>query len=147
MSDIEPTELQMELLEVGAAIGRVTGAVVRREEGSDAEPNGEDLSIELGPPRIDLPVTVLAERAGLNDVAVNVFRVVAAAELDRMVSRLMRRLAQDPTRPGLEVDAILTVAEGVGQSPLDALGAFDSDAPLLARGLLQWVGGDAGPVL
>jgi len=128
---------------VARAIIDVCSAVVAEEEGEP--PPVQRVSL----PVLDraLPIAGLAEHAGIDAVATDVLRLLVAAELDRRAHRCMRRLAQDPTLPGIEVDAVVTAAEGVGIAPALALEALDPEGRLVGRGLIEWTERATGPLL
>lgn len=91
-------------------------------------------------------IAELARRAALDRPAVILLRLLAAAELDRHAHRMVRRLAVDPTRPGLEVDALVTIFEATGLDAGTALAALQLSQSLVRKGLVQAMSDD-GPLL
>jgi hypothetical protein len=120
---------------VAAAIAEVCRRVVAAEEGLELEPADPPVLPRLDP---ELPLAALARRAGLDPAATAVLRLLVAAELDRHAHRFMRRLAEDPTQAGIEVDAVVTAAAGVGVPAARALDALAHDGALLGYGLVEW---------
>jgi ATP-dependent 26S proteasome regulatory subunit len=122
----------------------VTARVVAHETGRDvsgAPPISE-------PPDATTPALVdLFERAGLDDTERWIVRVLLAAEVDRNAYRCLLRLSSDPTHAGVSVDALATLAEGVGRDPTAILLAIRPDARLFARGLIEVIGNPAHPAI
>jgi AAA+ superfamily predicted ATPase len=133
-----------ELAAMRAALAEVCRQVVAREERPDkAEPFK---TVAFPPAQRGGALGQLARRADLSESSVAVLRILVTGELDRIAHRFLRRLAEDPTQSGIEVDAVVTAAEGMGVDPLDALEALQPDAPLFTLGLVEWLV-KAGPVL
>jgi ATP-dependent 26S proteasome regulatory subunit len=75
--------------------------------------------------------------AELDSAATLVFRILVAAELDRGVHRVLRKLSADPATSGTPVDGVVAIAEGLGEDPVLALRALWSGSQLVSRGLVQ----------
>src|SRR5262245_20314717 len=110
--------------QVASAVFDVARLVIAAETSPDGTYPTEP--VRPPPPPADAP---LLARAGLDDTAALVLRILVAAELDRGVYRVLRRLAADATTAGTPVDAVVVVVEGLGGDPVAALRAFRPDAP------------------
>src|SRR5262249_4648312 len=124
-----------EVAGVTAAILEVCRRVVAAEEQRTIDPAPPPA---LPPLPAEHPLAELASRAALDPMSVTVLRLLVAGELDRFAHRCFRRLAEDPTQPGIEVDAIVSAVEGVGEDALEALDALAPDGALLGKGLVEW---------
>ncbi len=137
------TPAEAEVRAVTAAIGEVCRRVIASEDGTVLEAAEPPVLPRLDP---TLPLAALARRAGLDGAATAVLRLLVAAELDRHAHRFLRRLAEDPTQPGIEVDAVITAAEGLGLPAARALDALAHDGRLFGCGLVEWTG-RGGPLM
>ncbi len=120
-------------------IARVVLEVTRRAVGEEVGPEAD---LTLTPPQNDAPLVGLALRAELSELEVAILRVLHAASIDRHVYRCLQRLAADPSRPGVAVDALATVIEAIGGDPVELVLALGEQGVLATRGLIR-VHGDA----
>jgi hypothetical protein len=102
---------------------------------------------ELDDVRQDDPIANLAIRAELAQVEVAALRVLVAATLDREAYQALQHLASDTATGGLPIDAVVAVLEALGFDPLEALGAFATEAALVSRGLVEVQGAPGAPLL
>ena len=79
----------------------------------------------------------LLERAGLGPIDVTILRIMLAAESEPIAQRLLQRLAADPTRPGIAIDALIIVMRALGVMSYDVLHALRPNAMLVERGLVH----------
>jgi hypothetical protein len=93
------------------------------------------------------PIANLAIRAELAQLEVAALRVLTAATLDREAYQALQDLASDTATGGLAIDAVVAVLEALGFDPVEALGAFATDAVLASRGLVDVLGVPGAPLL
>ena len=115
---------------------------------AETSPDGVYVKRAVEPPALDATPAYLGviAAAQLDPAATLAFRVLVAAELDRDVHRVLRRVSADPSAIGSPVDGVIAVAEGLGEDPVATLRAFWPDAPLVARGLVRVIDPAAPPL-
>jgi hypothetical protein len=134
----------IDVTNVVRAIVSVTARVVAHESGRDV--SGSPTIVEL-PDFSTTAIVDLFDRAGLDETERWIVRVLLAAEVDRNAYRCLLRLSSDPTQAGVSVDALATVAEGVGRDPMAILLAIRPDARLFERGLIEVIGNPTHPAI
>ena len=129
---------------IAEAIFAVARSVLAAEDTPGAPYPAEPLPL---PPIEATPAYARVLRAaGLDATATLVFRILIAAELDRHVARVIRRLGGDPSRAAVPVDGLLAVVEGLGVDAVAATRALRPTAPLIARGLVEVLDPTAPPL-
>ncbi len=130
------------------AIRRSVLDVARGVLEAEDDPDGTypDTPQGLPPPLAASRLRTVASRLALDEVETLVLRILIAAELDRAVQRVLRRLSAEKAGHGIGVDAIVTVVEGLTGDAIAPLRAFRSDARLVARGVVDILD-DGAPAL
>ncbi|MBL9013611.1 MAG: AAA family ATPase [Myxococcales bacterium] len=122
--------------------------VARRIIAAEESPGGVYSSATTEPPLLEAtpPYLGIISGAELDSAAALVFRILVAAELDRNVHRVLRRLSAIPEATGTPVDGVVAVVEGLGEDPVAALRALWPGAPLLARGVVHSIDASVPPI-
>jgi ATP-dependent 26S proteasome regulatory subunit len=120
---------------IAPAVFDVARAILAAESSADLAYPSEPLEAPL----LEATPAYMRVIAGaeLDPAATLVFRILVAAELDRNVHRVLRRLSADPATTGTPIDGVVAVAEGLGEDPVLALRALWSGSQLVTRGLVQ----------
>ena len=133
----------LDVVAITASLVAITRSVVVAEQtGTPAAPVVEPPALAWSEWVIDL-----FERAELHDVDVQILRVLLAADVEPDASRLLQRLAGDPTQPGVAVDALVVALRAWGIPPVEVLAALRPSAGLVTRGLVQVHGTERTPPL
>jgi ATP-dependent 26S proteasome regulatory subunit len=121
------------------ALGPVVFDVARRILAAESTVDGVYSDETFDPPMLDATPAYMGVITGaeLDSAATLVFRILVAAELDRDVHRVLRRLSAEPNAVGSPVDGVIAVVEGMGEDPVAALRSLWSGAPMVARGLVH----------
>jgi ATP-dependent 26S proteasome regulatory subunit len=120
---------------IAPAIFEVARAILAAESSPDGVYAAETVEaplLEATPPYLGM-----ISGAELDPSATLVFRILVAADLDRDVHRVLRRLSADPMAVGVPVDGLIAVIEGFGEDPVTALRALWPASPLVGRGLVH----------
>lgn len=130
---------------IARAVYEVARGVIAAEESADGvypEPSAAAVPPVAASPALQR----LIRAASLDDTQLLVFRIAVAAELERGVHRVLRRLSASEAVAGSPVDAILTIVEGLGADPVAALRAFRPYEPLVAFGLVEVIDPTSQPL-
>ncbi|NVB81741.1 MAG: AAA family ATPase [Kofleriaceae bacterium] len=119
-------------------IAPVVFEVARTILAAESSPDGVYTTDVIDAPLLEAtpPYLGIISGAQLDPAATLVFRILVAAELDRDVHRVLRRLSAEPSAVGTPVDGVIAVLEGLGEDPVAALRALWPSAPLVGRGLV-----------
>ena len=133
---------------VAAVISRVAARVAEIRAGDAASAPAAAGAFALPPLAPGDRLAALAARAGIDGPGpgLDLLRLLAAGETDLAAHRALQRLGDEPGRPGVEVQALVIVAEYLGRSADAALAAVDPDGLLASRGLVDFVR-DTGSLL
>ena len=120
------------------AIGPAVFAVAREILKAESSPDGVYSSEVSDPPILEATPAYLALISGaeLDATSTLVFRILVAAELDRNLHRVLRRLSANPEASATPLDAVIAAVEGLGEDPVAALRAMWPNGTLVARGLV-----------
>jgi AAA+ superfamily predicted ATPase len=130
---------------VGEVIGRVAARILAIRGGGPPTP-GDSGPLELAPLPAASRLASLAQRAALAGPGLLLLRILVAAESDPMAYRALQRLGLDGGRGGIEVQALVTIAEYLGEEASALLAALGGDGLLAGHGLVGFQR-DEGPLL